>query len=269
MKKIITLLIFGLMIFVFSGVGSAGTYVFSPLDNDGDDDLYDLDHYKAYSWEIDMTAQGYDAGSETINSMTLFFDNIKNHDNYRNDLFVSILDSPGTGTNGILDWDGTYRLVNRDVDVYSDSNNDFVNYFTSRASSDNSVGDAKELILIQNLDTYANDISVTFDILNSSVSVTGVNDTTEQNQNTTSYSISSSALQNLVAWAQDGIFELGFDSDCHFYNDGIQLTINTGSPPPPSGDPVPEPETLLLLGIGLIGVSAFGRKRLGSGGKIS
>jgi hypothetical protein len=42
----------------------------------------------------------------------------------------------------------------------------------------------------------------------------------------------------------DGIFALGFDPDCHFYNDGVTLTLEY--------DVTPEPTTLALLGSGLL-----------------
>lgn len=52
-------------------------------------------------------------------------------------------------------------------------------------------------------------------------------------------------------------------------NDFLAARSDLTFAPTTPGDPVPEPETLLLFGIGLVGVSAFGRKRMGSGRKIS
>lgn len=49
------------------------------------------------------------------------------------------------------------------------------------------------------------------------------------------------------AYASNGRLGFGFDPDCHYYNDGIELEIYSSV--------VPEPGTLALLGLGL---SCFG-----------
>lgn len=54
-------------------------------------------------------------------------------------------------------------------------------------------------------------------------------------------------FKNFVA---DGRVGFGFDPDCHYYNDGVKLVVNTAA--------VPEPATLAGLGIG---IAAWIRKR--------
>jgi hypothetical protein len=56
----------------------------------------------------------------------------------------------------------------------------------------------------------------------------------------------------LTAYALNGSFGFGIDPDCHYYNDGITFTVTT--------EPVPEPTTILLLGLGLVGLAGIRRK---------
>lgn len=56
------------------------------------------------------------------------------------------------------------------------------------------------------------------------------------------------------AWLSDGNFGFGIDPDCHYYNDGIYFTIETST--------IPEPATLSLLGLGLLGLAGIKRKKL-------
>jgi hypothetical protein len=63
-------------------------------------------------------------------------------------------------------------------------------------------------------------------------------------------------LDELNAYINNGLnFGLGFDPDCHYYNDCIKLKIWTGCPRVPDGG-----STLLLLGTSLMAVFGISRK---------
>ncbi len=60
-----------------------------------------------------------------------------------------------------------------------------------------------------------------------------------------SYQFTADQMKSLNAFAADGRFGLGFDPDCHFYNNGVELDITTRH--------MPEPQTLVLLILGSFG----------------
>ena len=60
-------------------------------------------------------------------------------------------------------------------------------------------------------------------------------------------------IATLNTYLTDGNFGLGFDPDCHYYNNGITLNIETAS--------VPIPTTILLLGSGLLGFGLLSRRK--------
>jgi len=70
------------------------------------------------------------------------------------------------------------------------------------------------------------------------------------------YNFDSELISILTTYAGDGSFGFGIDPDCHYYNDGITFEIVTEK------NPVPEPGTIVLLGAGIFGLAAYGRKRV-------
>ncbi len=77
----------------------------------------------------------------------------------------------------------------------------------------------------------------------------------DQNHKTTlTYDLGSlGLLDEFAAFAADGTVGFGFDADCHYFNDGIKLTVETTT--------VPEPATLTLLGLGVVGIGALRRRK--------
>jgi len=69
------------------------------------------------------------------------------------------------------------------------------------------------------------------------------------------YTFTADQLVALTAYFANGNAGFGFDPDCHFYNDGITLTIETAQ--------VPIPAALWLLGSGLLGLIGIRRRRNG------
>ena len=66
-------------------------------------------------------------------------------------------------------------------------------------------------------------------------------------------------LNSYIGGGDAARIAFGFDSDCHFYNDGIQFTMSATPPPPP----VPEPATTLMGVACMVPIlgSILGRRR--------
>ena len=72
------------------------------------------------------------------------------------------------------------------------------------------------------------------------------------------YVFSDAQVDILNDYLADGVFGLAFDPDCHFYNDGVKLTLTVGTTG--SLSYVPEPATMAFLTVGG-GLMLFRRTR--------
>ena len=181
----------GLFLFLITPRANAFLYTFTPSDAD----MFDLDHFKYYSWGINWKTKP----GEQITGAEIFIDNINNWQKEDNDkLYVNLLDYAKLGLktfddnqgggNNFDNWSGKHILL----DTYTDK------YDLPGPSEDYSYWfDANE---IKKLDNYS---------------------------------------------ANDGRFGLGFDPDCHYFNDGVKLKIYTSV--------VPEPATVVMMMTGLVG----------------
>ncbi len=67
------------------------------------------------------------------------------------------------------------------------------------------------------------------------------------------YRFTRNDLRHLNRWFKNGRIGFGFDPDCHYWNDGVKFRFET--------QVIPEPATMSLLGLGLLGILGLKKKR--------
>ena len=262
---------------------AAFTYTFTPpIDpSTSASDLGDLDHHNAYGWIL----SGLDA-TKTYTSASLKITNINNWDLTKNTLFIHLFDTLNTAPSGT----GVLATVG--------SGNNIVTSFQDVVTSQvpvTTISDAFSGSGILGTDLLTNPLRDTTVPVNTNnillgtyvdgsfASVLGtVDGVSVQNYNSTytpsaatqaanaaqsvTYSFNALQLQKLneyisggVSGGDNGRIAFGFDSDCHYFNDGIEFTMISDVAPPP----VPEPTTALAGLACLVPMlnSAFGRRR--------
>jgi hypothetical protein len=208
-----------LFVLCASQSAKADTLTFTPSPVD----LNDLDHHMVYTWKVsNVNLQG-----KQITGARISIKNIANWDANANRLFVHLLDNAKySGVASFTD-DPTGSTPVTDI------RDDFVDPRYHNQSN--------WLVANGTADTFLTSQSFTMTPTNFI------------------YNFSAAQLTALFTYITNGgDFALGFDPDCHFFNDGIKFEIFTANAPP---TPTPEPATLALLGTGLAGLYARKRKK--------
>ncbi|NLD92740.1 MAG: PEP-CTERM sorting domain-containing protein [Fibrobacter sp.] len=194
-------------------------------------DLGDLSHDRATAWGISGVSL---ANGETVTGASLKIENLRNWElNEWNSLFIDLLWWAPEGVTTYKDQNMGYGY-GKDDDYFVGKESEFGTVNLTRlnynvfSGSDGMYANPSEGVTIS-LDGYKregfNKIFPLYDV---------------------TIDFSDSELATLTSYLNDGNFGLGIDADCHFYNDGFNLSLTTQK----TSD-VPEPCSLSLMLIGL------------------
>jgi PEP-CTERM motif len=204
-------------------------------------DMGDLDHTLAYTWRIDNIPASIPAG-QSITQARIRFDNIANWDNNPNTLFLHMYDTSDPGLRSETDSNDTQII---DAFLQPGGSQDYID------------GIVRLLVNTANYPTMhdasqaAEAIGNTYLAAPSGFSMTPTDYT---------YNFTGAQVTKLIQYlANGGDVALAMDPDCHFFNDGVYFEVYTQSAGIQST--VPEPASLVLLGMGLTGLAASRRRR--------
>jgi VPDSG-CTERM motif len=212
MKTSPALLVIALACFLAPVSSRATSMSWSPSPSN----LGDLNHHSVYTWRID----NINVNPNLIKSVTLTFTSIRNWDGNPNILHLHLLDTAKrSGVRSFIDDpSGSAPVVDYTDDFISTRYHNQSNWLVAPGTSD------------------------TF-LTNQSFTLTPVN---------WSFTLSASQLAAFRSYVANGHnVAFGLDPDCHFFNDGVKVTMNV----PDTGS------TCALLGLAM-GLILFARCRL-------
>jgi hypothetical protein len=272
-------------------VASAGVLQFCPsgncaASNGENNDLDDLDHHNFYVWKLGGVSLG--AGN-TVKNATLTFKQMYNWDANANRLFLQLFDTAktsggtqlqsGTGTYA----NGTYTTAVRylldetaDQGPMSDvfNNSPYTGSSSLPADCNTAPSSQRKDCAEQKLENtlISGSTAETFLTSRAFAALGGTpasspgeplgpgwtvtpDGTSGGNQlYTYTYTFTEEQENALQAYiANSGNVAIGLDPDCHFFNNGVMLTLTTGPT-------IPEPATLGLLGTALLAAVGYRRR---------
>jgi hypothetical protein len=216
-----------------AGNNNGATDNLNETDYQGGTQQFDLDHHRAYTWQINNLPS---LNGQTIISATITFRNIANWDTNPNMLFVHLLNSANPGFNGhnqvasVVDESGV-PVPAANIDDY------FIGANTLGPGGSNNT-----LLFGRGFNMVGQGASAYFSGPGTYVAQDYV------------YTFNAEQLAALALYINNGQnVAFGFDPDCHFWNYGITFQYETA--------PVPEPFSMVLFGSGLAGMAGYLKRR--------
>ncbi len=200
----------------------ATTFTFYPDDNSGSNkkDMFDLDHHYAYTWGVRFDIPTGDV----ITGAKLEIANIWDWKVENDMLFMRLINDP---------WANNTRLVRTIADNTAD--NVIADYFVGQGVPLTTWTDPKG----GSNGAYAINFSYDFNAAQIAALTGFINDGRPNDTSSKKY----------------GDFGIAFDPDCHYFNDGVTLTITTEHQNVPDGG-----ATAVLAGAAMLAVAAVRRR---------
>lgn len=212
-----------------AGTANAGSYTFQPSDAD----LADLDHHNAYYWGISSsTLRNELLAGNVITSARLTIFNIWDWRVENDILYINLLDDTKKPSSGNV------------TTISNENSNDSLangNWFAPASRSNRYQGSTALTTWTDPIGGHSTNFNFVYDFSSTQLSLLGsyLTDPTYSYSNGTG-----------------NMFGLGFDPECHYYNQGVQLEIGTGPAHVPD-----EAVTLWMIGGSLVALGLLWRFR--------